>query len=154
MELTIRDIATAFDEQLPPLTANAAAVEADRCLFCYDAPCTHACPTHIDIPRFIGKIASRNVLGEAETIFAANLLGATSRRSVRSRGCAKGRACWGATTSPSPSGGCNVTLWTMADRKASFATVKSGPSGRWVAVIGSGPAGLSCAGDWPWPATR
>ena len=65
-----RDIGQALAEQLPPLTANAAAVEADRCLYCYDAPCTHACPTHIDIPSFIKKIATHNLRGSAATIFA------------------------------------------------------------------------------------
>ena len=48
----------ALGELLPPLTLNQAAVEAARCLMCYDAPCTHACPTHIDIPKFIKKIAT------------------------------------------------------------------------------------------------
>src|SRR5579863_236563 len=75
-----KDIGQTLAEQLPPLTANAAAVEADRCLYCYDAPCTHACPTHIDIPRFIKKIATHNLRGSAETIYASNLLGATCAR--------------------------------------------------------------------------
>src|SRR5271155_6033915 len=67
-------------EQLPPLTRHEAVVESDRCLYCYDAPCTHACPTHIDIPRFIKKIATGNLRGSAATIFASNLLGATCAR--------------------------------------------------------------------------
>ncbi|MBV8865824.1 MAG: NAD(P)-dependent oxidoreductase, partial [Acidobacteriaceae bacterium] len=67
----------ALSELLPPLSEHEALVEANRCLFCYNAPCTHACPTHIDIPRFIKKIASGNNLGSARTIFEANLLGAT-----------------------------------------------------------------------------
>ena len=46
-----------LDEQLPPLSSHEALVEANRCLYCYDAPCTHACPTHIDVPGFIKKIA-------------------------------------------------------------------------------------------------
>ena len=52
----------ALGELLPPLTANEAAVEAARCLMCFDAPCTHACPTHIDIPKFIKKISTGNLL--------------------------------------------------------------------------------------------
>ncbi|HLW77807.1 MAG TPA: hypothetical protein VKS01_12495, partial [Bryobacteraceae bacterium] len=67
-------------ESLAPLSAHDAMVEANRCLYCYDAPCTHACPTHIDIPRFIKKIATGNVTGSARTIFEANLLGATCSR--------------------------------------------------------------------------
>ena len=69
-----------LSEQLAPLTANAAAVESDRCLFCYDAPCTHACPTHIDIPGFIKRISSGNLRGAAQVIYSANLLGATCAR--------------------------------------------------------------------------
>src|ERR1700742_1742947 len=67
-------------EHHPPLTAHEALVESNRCLFCYDAPCTHACPTHVDIPRFIKKISTDNVIGSAKTILAANLLGATCAR--------------------------------------------------------------------------
>ena len=70
----------ALAEQLPPLSAHEAIVEANRCLFCYDAPCTHACPTHIDIPRFIKKISTENVIGSARTILDANLLGSTCAR--------------------------------------------------------------------------
>ena len=70
----------ALDELLPPLTRNEAAVEAARCLMCYDAPCTHACPTHIDIPKFIKKIATQNLRGSARTILESNLLGATCAR--------------------------------------------------------------------------
>src|SRR6202050_697794 len=80
MGSALDDAAKALSEQLPPLTANAAAVEAERCLYCFDAPCTHACPTHIDIPRFIKKIASQILRGSAETIFASNPLGATCAR--------------------------------------------------------------------------
>ena len=70
MESMYRDTGQTLDEQILPLTPNAAAVEADRCLYCFDAPCTQACPTHIDIPRFIKKIATGNLRGSAETIFA------------------------------------------------------------------------------------
>src|SRR5215470_19333025 len=67
-------------EQLPPLSAHEAVVEANRCLYCYDAPCTHACPTHIDIPRFIKKISTGNLNGSARTILESNLMGATCSR--------------------------------------------------------------------------
>ena len=80
MEANQIDAKQALAEALPPLTAQEAMVESNRCLFCYDAPCTHACPTHIDVPRFIKKIASDNLLGSARTIFEANLLGATCAR--------------------------------------------------------------------------
>jgi glutamate synthase (NADPH/NADH) small chain len=61
--------------QYEPLAPQAALAEADRCLFCFDAPCASACPTHIDVPRFIKKIATGNLLGSARTILDANVLG-------------------------------------------------------------------------------
>src|ERR1039457_5610844 len=69
-----------LQELLPPLSEQEAVTESARCLMCFDAPCTHACPTHIDIPRFIKKISTDNLSGSAQTIFDANLLGATCAR--------------------------------------------------------------------------
>ena len=69
-----------FSDIHPPLDRNSAIVEANRCLFCYDAPCTNACPTHIDVPRFIKKIASGNLRGSAMTILDANVLGLSCSR--------------------------------------------------------------------------
>ncbi len=70
----------AFAEIHPPLPKQEAIVEANRCLFCFDAPCTNACPTHIDVPRFIKKIASGNLRGSALTILDANILGLSCSR--------------------------------------------------------------------------
>ena len=64
----------------PPFTPQEAVVEANRCLFCFDAPCTAACPTHIDVPRFIKKIASANLRGSANTILDSNALGLSCSR--------------------------------------------------------------------------
>jgi glutamate synthase (NADPH/NADH) small chain len=64
-----------FPEIHPALDAHAAAIEANRCLFCFDAPCTAACPTHIDVPRFIKKISTGNLRGSALTILNSNVLG-------------------------------------------------------------------------------
>src|ERR1700676_4980662 len=69
-----------FRDLHPPLDKQAAIPEANRCLFCFDAPCAEACPTHIDVPRFIKKIASGNLRGSAKTILDANLLGASCAR--------------------------------------------------------------------------
>jgi dihydropyrimidine dehydrogenase (NAD+) subunit PreT len=141
------DFAQALAEQLPPLTANAAAVEADRCLYCYDAPCTHACPTHIDIPRFIKKIASHNLRGSAETIFASNLLGATCARVCPVQELCEGACVLGADHKPISIGRLQRYAMDHAREHRIFPTVKAAPSGRSVAVIGAGPAGLSCAGE-------
>jgi glutamate synthase (NADPH/NADH) small chain len=147
MELAHADIAIALAEQLPPLTQHAAAVEADRCLYCYDAPCTHACPTHIDIPRFIKKIASHNLRGSAETIFAANLLGATCARVCPVQELCEGACVLGADHKPVAIG--RLQRFTMDHAKAhrNYPTVKTGLTGKSIAVVGAGPAGLSCAGE-------
>ncbi len=85
---------------LPPLTRNEAAVEAARCLMCYDAPCTHACPTHIDIPKFIKKISTANLRGSARTILESNLLGATCARVCPVQELCEGACVLGAEHKP------------------------------------------------------
>lgn len=142
-----RDRAKALAEQLPPLTANEAAVEADRCLYCYDAPCTHACPTHIDIPRFIKQIASRNLRGSAETIFAANLLGATCARVCPVQELCEGACVLGTDHKPIAIGRLQRHAMDYARERKLYPVVKAAPTDRSIAVIGAGPAGLSCAGE-------
>ncbi len=73
-------IAERFPDLHPPLSECAALVESNRCLYCFDAPCTAACPTHIDVPRFIKKIATANLEGSARTILEVNILGASCSR--------------------------------------------------------------------------
>jgi dihydropyrimidine dehydrogenase (NAD+) subunit PreT len=147
MESASRDIARALAEQLPPLTPNAAAIEADRCLYCYDAPCTHACPTHIDIPRFIKKIASDNLRGSAETIFSANLLGATCARVCPVQELCEGACVLGADYKPIAIGRLQRYAMDYARAHQTWPSVKASPTGQSIAVIGAGPAGLSCAGQ-------
>jgi dihydropyrimidine dehydrogenase (NAD+) subunit PreT len=138
---------SALGELLPPLTGNEAAVESARCLMCYDAPCTHACPTHIDIPRFIKKISTHNLRGSARTILESNLLGATCARVCPVQELCEGACVLGAEHKPIAIGrlqryamdyayGSNVSLFQPAKE-----------TGKKVAVIGAGPAGLSCAGE-------
>jgi glutamate synthase (NADPH/NADH) small chain len=73
-------MANPFAEIKPALGADEALSEANRCLFCFDAACTRACPTHIDVPSFIKKIATGNLRGSARTILEANVLGASCAR--------------------------------------------------------------------------
>src|ERR1700753_2371098 len=74
------ETAARFPDFHPPFDRQAAIPEANRCLFCFDAPCMGACPTHIDVPRFIKKIASGNLRGSALTILDANILGLSCSR--------------------------------------------------------------------------
>jgi glutamate synthase (NADPH/NADH) small chain len=146
MELAVRDVKKALAEQLPPLTPNEAAVEADRCLYCYDAPCTHACPTHINIPKFIKKIATRNLRGSAATIFASNLLGATCARVCPVEELCEGACVLGADHKPITIGRLQRFAMDYARAQGSYPAVNATPTGKSIAIIGSGPAGLSCAG--------
>src|SRR6202020_733272 len=74
------ELADRFGDLHPPFDKQAAVAEANRCLYCFDAPCTIACPTHIDVPSFIKKIASGNLAGSARTILDANILGGSCAR--------------------------------------------------------------------------
>jgi dihydropyrimidine dehydrogenase (NAD+) subunit PreT len=136
-----------LEEQFPPLTAHEAAVEANRCLYCYDAPCTHACPTHIDIPRFIKKIATGNVTGSARTILDSNLIGATCARVCPVQELCEGACVLNSEQKPISIGRLQrYAMDHVSDRGISvFAPAAS--TGRRFAVIGAGPAGLSCAGE-------
>lgn len=138
---------SALGELLPPLTHHEATVEAARCLMCYDAPCTHACPTHIDIPKFIKKIATTNLRGSARTILESNLLGATCARVCPVQELCEGACVLGAEHKP-------ISIGRLQRYAMDFAFEKGGdlfrpvqPTGKQVAVVGAGPAGLSCAGE-------
>ncbi|MEO8596109.1 MAG: NAD(P)-dependent oxidoreductase [Candidatus Solibacter sp.] len=135
-----------FPDLHPPFDAQAAVVEANRCLFCYDAPCTAACPTHIDVPRFIKKISTGNLRGSALTILDANILGLSC-----SRVCPVDVLCQGA---------CVMHRYNQQPieigRLQRYATENAGgvalpPRATRVnfrvACIGGGPASLSCAAE-------
>ena len=133
--------------RVPPLTAAVARTEAERCLYCFDAPCSHACPSEIDVPGFIRKIATGNVAGAARTILAANPLGATCGavcpverlcegacvRNGLDRPIAIGRLQQGAVDAYAESG------------EAFFAP--GADAGVSAAIVGAGPAGLACAAE-------
>jgi len=136
-----------FSDIHPPFeTADAALVEANRCLFCYDAPCMKSCPTSIDVPKFIKQITTGNIKGSAHTIFESNIMGAGC-----SKVCPVEKLCEGACVfnlmeeEPIPIAKLQrystekamANNWQLFKRKVT--------TGKKVAIIGAGPAGLSCA---------
>src|SRR6266700_6995298 len=137
----------ALDELLPPLTRNEAAVEAARCLMCYDAPCTHACPTHIDIPKFIKKIATENLRGSARTILESNLLGATCARVCPVQELCEGACVLGAEHKPIAIGRLQRHAMDFVYGKGIDLFQPAKSTRHKVAIIGAGPAGLSCSGE-------
>jgi len=134
-------------ELLPPLTPHEAAVEAARCLMCYDAPCTQACPTHIDIPKFIKKISTHNLRGSARTILESNLLGATCARVCPVQELCEGACVLGAEHKPIAIGRLQRYAMDYAYSQVTPFFSPAPATGKKVAVIGTGPAGLSCAGE-------
>mgnify|MGYP002622287045 CR=1 FL=1 len=144
--LSAEEIARNFSDIHPPLSRPEALIEADRCYFCFDAPCTTACPTGIDIPAFIQKIRSDNVRGSARTILSENIMGGMCARVCPTEVLCE-EACVRNThedkpvkigllqryaTDPIFAG--NVQLFSRAET-----------TGKKIAVVGGGPAGLSCA---------
>ena len=136
-----------FSDVHPPFEhAEGAVLEANRCINCYDAPCTKSCPTSIDVPLFIKQIASGNIKGSARTIFSSNIMGAGC-----SKVCPVEKLCEGACVynlrEEEPiaiaklqrySTGIAIhEKWKLFERKPS--------NGKKVAVVGAGPAGLACA---------
>lgn len=136
-----------FPELKPPFSAPEAAAEANRCLFCFDAPCIAACPTGIDIPRFIKKIATGNLGGAARTILEANLLGYSCARVCPVEVLCVG-ACvfnaWGQAPIAIGRLQRHATEDVLAGGRRVLAAKPRRP-GR-VALVGGGPASLACAG--------
>ena len=130
----------------PPLGDDEAAAAAARCLYCYDAPCTRACPTRIDVPKFIRQIMHRDALGAARTILDANILGGSCARACPTEVLCEG-ACVDNTLLNEP-----VLIGRLqryacdeaSERHVRFYE-KGEATGKRVAVIGAGPAGLCCA---------
>lgn len=144
--LSDEEIAKNFSDMHPPLGRAEALVEADRCYFCFDAPCTTACPTGIDIPGFIQKIRSDNIAGSAHTILRENIMGGMCARVCPTEVLCE-EACVRHTHEDKP---VNIGLLQryatdpVIDKNITL--FERGPeSGKRVAIIGGGPAGLSCA---------
>jgi dihydropyrimidine dehydrogenase (NAD+) subunit PreT len=147
VEANFSDSAIGLNETYGPLSRVAALREAHRCLFCYDAPCTHACPTHIDIPGFIKKISTDNLLGSAQTILDSNLLGATCSRVCPVQELCEGACVLGPSHQPISIGRLQRYAMDYVYDRDIQVLHPAAATGRKVAVIGSGPAGLSCAGE-------
>src|SRR6516225_1574413 len=163
------DTAARFPDLHPPFESSAAFVESNRCLYCFDAPCTTACPTHIDVPQFIKKISSGNLEGSARTILDANILGASC-----SRVCPVDVLCEGACVmhryNKQPIAIAKLQRFAMDELHRSGAPLPFLPgrdTGKSVALVGGGPASLDCAAElrrrgvraaiwqpWPLPGSR
>ncbi|MGK0617458.1 NAD(P)-dependent oxidoreductase [Meiothermus cerbereus] len=136
-----------LSEYHPPLSDHEAVVEAHRCLYCYDAPCTQACPTHIDIPSFIKKIATGNLVGSARTILESNLMGATCARVCPVEELCEGACVLGAEHKPIMIGRLQRYATDYVYQRGIDVFKPGAPTGKKVAVVGAGPAGLTCAGE-------
>ncbi|HEY9012895.1 MAG TPA: NAD(P)-dependent oxidoreductase [Devosia sp.] len=135
-----------FADLHPPLTHHEAIVEADRCYFCYDAPCMNACPTSIDIPLFIREIVTDNPLGAAETIFEQNILGGMCARVCPTEQlCEEACVREEAEGKPVKIGQLQRYATDAAMREQKQFFERAAETGKRVAVVGAGPAGLACA---------
>jgi len=143
------EIAARFTDLHPALDGVAAVTEAHRCLYCFDAPCMGACPTHIDVPKFIKKIATGNLEGSARTILEANILGASC-----SRACPVEVLCEGSCVmhryNKQPIAIGRLQRFAMDALHASGAGLPftaGDATGKKVALVGGGPASLACAAE-------
>lgn len=138
-----------FAEIHPPFTPNSAVAEANRCLYCYDSPCMHACPTHIDISKFIKKIATGNLLGSAKTILESNWAALTCAKACPVEVLCEG-SCVYVNRNEKP-----IEIGRLQRYAIDNFFEKGMPklfsplpkNGRSVGVIGSGPAGLACSAE-------
>ena len=137
-----------FAEIAPALTPDAALLEANKCLFCYDAPCTHACPTHIDVPSFIKKIATGNLRGSARVILDANPMGHSCARACPVEVLCEGACVLNARDEQPIKIALlqrHATDWALEHDYQPFTAGRA--NNKKVAIVGAGPAGLSCARD-------
>lgn len=144
--LSPQALSTSFGDAHPPLDHRQAVIEASRCYFCYDAPCVEACPTSIDIPSFIRSIATGNLAGAATTILESNIMGGMCGRVCPVEELCEEACVRNAQEAKPVRIGLlqrHATDWLVGAGIQPF--VRAAPTGRRVAVVGAGPAGLSCA---------
>lgn len=146
-ELSLAQLQDSFSETYPRYTENEARVEADRCLYCFDAPCIKACPTSIDIPTFIRQIANDNLTGAGTTILESNMMGHSCGRVCPVEELCVGACVLGREHRPIAIGRLQryATDHIFDNDIQPFDLVPD--TGKRVAVIGGGPAGLSAAGE-------
>lgn len=137
---------TNFSDLHAPLDGHEALVAADRCYFCHDAPCMAACPTSIDIPMFIRQISTGNPLGSAHTIFDQNILGGMCARVCPTETLCE-QACVRNTAEHRPVeiGRLQRYATDIAMEQNAQFYQRAEPTGKTIAVVGAGPAGLACA---------
>src|SRR3954454_21758886 len=143
--ISLSNLELNFQEVERGLTNQEAVEESNRCLYCYDAPCIKACPTGIDIPTFIKKIASGNLLGSAKTIMSSNPVGASCARVCPTDELCEGACVLNHSTKPIMIGNLQryATDWAINNEQVLFEAGKK--NGKSVAIVGGGPAGLSAA---------
>ena len=135
-----------FAQIKPLMDANMAYYESSRCLFCYDAPCIKACPTGIDIPLFIKQIQTGNLTGAARTIYSSNYLGHTCGKVCPTEVLCEGACVYNhQDVRPIEIGRLQSHATTHAIHNQTKLFEKQEDKGQKVAIVGAGPAGLSCA---------
>ncbi len=141
------DINANFEDVHPPLNPAQIDVEASRCLFCYDAPCITACPTAIDIPKFIRQMATDNMTGAAKTILSANIMGGTCARVCPTEVLCEQKCVLNAgEDAPIKIGALQRSAVDyLIENHDGHPFERAPPTGKLIAVIGAGPAGLACA---------
>ncbi|MEL6170111.1 MAG: NAD(P)-dependent oxidoreductase [Pseudomonadota bacterium] len=144
--LSPEDLARNFSDVHPAFDRHEAAVAADRCYFCYDAPCITACPTAIDIPLFIRQIQAGNPEAAAKTILEQNILGGMCARVCPTETlCEEACVREAAEGKPVEIGRLQRHATDALQEAGVHPFVRGMPTGKTVAVVGAGPAGLSCA---------
>lgn len=140
-------LADNFIDLHAPMTKHEALVDSDRCYFCYDAPCVNACPTSIDIPMFIRQISADNVKGSAQTILESNIMGGMCARVCPTETLCE-EVCVREVAEGKPINIGQLQRYAtdhLMDSGQAHPFIRASATGKKIAIVGAGPAGLSCA---------